>query len=74
MRFGTGARPLSAGPHLSLAGGVDTLEPVSPSECPDQRVAVVIPARDEAARIAATVRACRAIPRVDLVARAHRAR
>ena len=46
---------------------MDTLEPVSPSECPDQRVAVVIPAKDEAARIAATVRACRAIPRVDLV-------
>ncbi|WP_366180735.1 glycosyltransferase [Actinomyces timonensis] len=33
----------------------------------DQRVAVVIPAKDEADRIAATVRACRAIPRVDLV-------
>lgn len=33
----------------------------------DQRVAVVIPAKDEAERIAATVRACRAIPRVDLV-------
>ena len=46
---------------------MDTLGPVSPSECPDQRVAVVIPAKDEAARIAATVRACRAIPRVDLV-------
>ena len=46
---------------------MDTLEPVSPSECPDQRVAVVIPAKDEAARVAATVRACRAIPRVDLV-------
>ena len=34
---------------------------------PDQRIAVVIPAKDEADRIAATVRACRAIPRVDLV-------
>lgn len=30
-------------------------------------MAVVIPAKDEAERIAATVRACRAIPRVDLV-------
>nr|WP_250648946.1 MULTISPECIES: glycosyltransferase [unclassified Actinomyces] len=40
---------------------------VSPSERPDQRVAVVIPAKNESARIAATVRACRAIPRVDLV-------
>ncbi len=33
----------------------------------EQKVAVVIPAKDEAERIAATVRACRAIPRVDLV-------
>lgn len=32
-----------------------------------QRVAVVIPAKDESARIAATVRAARAIPHVDLV-------
>lgn len=40
---------------------------MSSSDRPDQRVAVVIPARDESARIAATVRACRAIPRVDLV-------
>ncbi|MDU0347329.1 glycosyltransferase family 2 protein [Actinomyces sp. MRS3W] len=38
-----------------------------PDQSPDQRVAVVIPAKDEAERIAATVRACRAIPRVDLV-------
>ena len=33
---------------------------------PDQRVAVVIPAKDEAASIAATIRACKAIPKVDL--------
>src|SRR5690625_6235304 len=32
-----------------------------------QRVAVVIPAKDERERIAATVRAARAIPHVDLV-------
>src|SRR5690625_1331037 len=32
-----------------------------------QRVAVVIPAKDEVQRIAATVRAARAIPHVDLV-------
>ncbi len=32
-----------------------------------QRVAVVIPAKDESARIAATVRSARAIPHVDLV-------
>lgn len=40
---------------------------MSPPKRPDQRVAVVIPAKDEAKRIAATVRACRSIPRVDLV-------
>ena len=40
---------------------------VSPTKRPDQRVAVVIPAKDEAERIATTVRACRSIPRVDLV-------
>lgn len=34
---------------------------------PQQRVAVVIPAKDESRRIAATVRAARAIPHVDLV-------
>lgn len=33
----------------------------------DQRVAVVIPAKDEEDRIAATIRAARAIPNVDLV-------
>src|SRR5690606_37070957 len=32
-----------------------------------QRVAVIIPAKDESGRIAATVRAARAIPHVDLV-------
>ncbi|MBC7550640.1 MAG: glycosyltransferase, partial [Cellulomonas sp.] len=32
-----------------------------------QRVAVIIPAKDEASRIAATVRSARAIPHVDLV-------
>ena len=33
----------------------------------NDRVAVVIPAKDEVDRIAATIRACRAIPHVDLV-------
>ncbi|WP_194949658.1 glycosyltransferase [Actinomyces trachealis] len=37
------------------------------AEKSSQAVAVIIPAKDEAERIAATVRACRAIPRVDLV-------
>jgi len=39
--------------------------PVTPTN--EQRVAVVIPAKDESRRIAATVRAARAIPHVDLV-------
>ncbi|WP_149203189.1 glycosyltransferase family 2 protein [Actinotalea subterranea] len=38
-----------------------------PGAAPKQRVAVVIPAKDESRRIAATVRAARAIPHVDLV-------
>ncbi|MDY5585258.1 MAG: glycosyltransferase family 2 protein [Arcanobacterium sp.] len=33
----------------------------------NQRIAVIIPAKDESARIAATVRAARSIPRVDMV-------
>ncbi|ACQ78639.1 glycosyl transferase family 2 [Beutenbergia cavernae DSM 12333] len=44
---------------------VSQLEVQGPAE--DQRVAVVIPAKDESQRIAATVRAARAIPHVDLV-------
>ena len=40
---------------------------MSSTKRPDQRVAVVIPAKDEAERIATTVRACRSITRVDLV-------
>ncbi|WP_199424522.1 glycosyltransferase family 2 protein [Actinotalea solisilvae] len=39
----------------------------TPATTPQQRVAVVIPAKDESRRIAATVRAARAIPHVDLV-------
>ncbi|WP_307793780.1 glycosyltransferase family 2 protein [Actinotalea soli] len=39
----------------------------SGSVAPKQRVAVVIPAKDESRRIAPTVRAARAIPNVDLV-------
>lgn len=41
--------------------------PRRPDGPPPQRVAVVIPAKDESRRIAATVRAARAIPHVDLV-------
>jgi len=40
---------------------------VAHSGRPKQRVAVIIPAKDEARRIAATVRSARAIPHVDLV-------
>ncbi len=43
----------------------DGTAPGQPLE--DQRVAAVIPAKDEAERIASTVRAARAIPHVDLV-------
>jgi len=38
-----------------------------PRRAPRQRVAVVIPAKDESRRIAATVRSAKAIPNVDLV-------
>lgn len=41
--------------------------PATGARLTDQRVAAVIPAKDEAERIAATVRAARAIPHVDLV-------
>jgi len=51
---------LHEGPDRDYARGVNR----RPSP---QRVAVVIPAKDESARIAATVRAARAIPHVDLV-------
>jgi hypothetical protein len=40
---------------------------LTPRERARQRVAVIIPAKDEVRRIAATVRAARAIPHVDLV-------
>jgi Glycosyl transferase family 2 len=40
---------------------------LTPRERARQRVAVIIPAKDESKRIAATVRAARAIPQVDLV-------
>lgn len=58
------------------AGGADSASttngsgagPAAPSGGPrPSRVAVVIPAKDEARRVAATVRASRAIPHVDLV-------
>lgn len=51
---------LHEGPDRDYARGVNR----RPSP---QRVAVVIPAKDEGERIAATVRAARAIPHVDLV-------
>ena len=43
------------------------LTTTTPTATTHQRVAVVIPAKDESRRIAATVRAARAIPNVDLV-------
>jgi len=41
---------------------------VSPTKRPDQRVAVVIPAKDEAERIATTVRACRSVEEAFVIA------
>lgn len=43
------------------------MEEATQTEQPPRRVAVVIPAKDEADRIAQTVRSCRAIPNVDLL-------
>lgn len=51
-----------AAPRRSRARKASPLTPTV-----EQRVAVVIPAKDESRRIAATVRAARAIPHVDLV-------
>ncbi len=57
-RFASGARAKTPRPQAS--GGL-------PGRELRQRVAVVIPAKDEAARIANTVRSAKAIPHVDLV-------
>lgn len=50
-----------------MPGTQDSKDAVSPVVDAARRVAVVIPAKDEAERIAATVRSARAIPHVDLV-------
>jgi glycosyltransferase involved in cell wall biosynthesis len=59
-----GETPPAAGP-APLADGAPAPPPRSPRDRP--RVAAIIPAKDEARRIAATVRAVRAIPGVDLI-------
>ena len=46
---------------------VHDVHPVHPDPSPPEALAVVVPARDAAARIAATVRAVRTIPGVDVV-------
>jgi hypothetical protein len=61
------AEPASdAAPAATPARRAPRRRPRSTKPAP-QRVAVVIPAKDESRRIAATVRAARAIPHVDLV-------
>lgn len=72
--------PTADGPSSSEAAPVASAEPVVPDVHPAPaapaaprssrdrpRVAAIIPAKDEARRIAATVRAVRAIPGVDLI-------
>jgi hypothetical protein len=54
-------------PEAVVAGPETALAPAPRSPRDRQRVAAIIPAHDEARRIAATVRAVRAIPGVDLV-------
>ena len=54
--------------RVVLARGFEARSTPEGAKAPrDQRVAAIIPAKDEAERIAATVRAARAIPHVDLV-------
>lgn len=57
----------SSGAGRVRAGATRVCRVSADSERRDQRVAVVIPAKDEAERIAATIRAARAIPNADLV-------
>jgi hypothetical protein len=61
----------SGSPGQEEAGRTEGAAPAEGAAAPrpraDQRVAVIIPAKDEQLRIAATVRAARAIPNVDLV-------
>jgi len=52
---------------MSRSPGVSPLHKVGRLSRTRQRVAVIIPAKDESRRIAATVRSARAIPHVDLV-------
>lgn len=64
-------RPTSGAPERGAAAPVrrarSAVFQLSARERDRQRVAVIIPAKDEVRRIAATVRAARAIPHVDLV-------
>lgn len=58
------AAPERSGKSRSRSKGAAAAKTPGP---PKQRVAVIIPAKDESRRIAATVRSARAIPHVDLV-------
>lgn len=68
-----GSPPAPARPRRAARRRAGASEPLTeattkaPGTRSRQRVAVVIPAKDESRRIAATVRAARAIPHVDLV-------
>lgn len=61
------ARKATRGPGSAGGPIVSPAHKVAHSNRPRQRVAVIIPAKDESRRIAATVRSARAIPHVDLV-------
>jgi len=60
--YGTGSQPV-----VRIRRAKSASSQAEESALERQRVAVVIPAKDESARIAATVRAAKAIPHVDLV-------
>lgn len=66
---GEDRQPASRAPRRGPRTGEPLTSPTTkvPGARSRQRVAVVIPAKDEARRIAATVRSARAIPHVDLV-------
>ena len=67
---GNGARRARRAARSTAAPAIPIVAParkVAHSARSRQRVAVIIPAKDESRRIAATVRAARAIPHVDLV-------
>lgn len=68
MNEGSPSTPsTSSTPVVRVRRAKSASSQVDEAQLKKQRVAVVIPAKDEARRIAATVRAAKAIPHVDLV-------